>query len=651
MRLLWIVVVLLGLEGVTRLVTWAQFRWRSREFPELRERHAAAREAREALTIGILIDRAAIYPAVFTSDAGEPRVVPFGELEVSDFPSPPAHDEPTPGVVRIAFLGERSSYPALVREQLDAALGPGKVEVVDLGVPGSHSATTALLAERLLPRWRPHLVVVSLGFDDLVFYRGRAQAIARAARREARFEDPGVPVSPASRGLWDLFRLASTDDAPLAWLEDTWITEPMSSYWELERQVSGLGGELWVASVAAPDPGELSEVERRYFALDLELIWPLLGGADTFAADLTAYRAALGTFARTSGAHLIDVAAQVRGGRALFVDNATLTSEGQALQARVVVQALLPRIRELLAVGAPPPEPRVLPEPRPLAPAPAPALEPGRCVQGPCPANTCYVAGGPLRYGNDPSDLDVILARQRAGIGVAEDFWFEDETPELELAVSPFCVDRSEAAAVDHRRCQDAGVCPQTFAADATLEPDAAAIFPTLDDARAYCRFRGGRLPTDVEFDAAARGGDERLMPWGDTWTGVEANFCGAECRFGDPSDASDGFDGPAPIGSFTGVSPTGAIDMAGNLWEWIDECFDSSTHRRFPAGTLDPIVGPLPECRRFLRGGSYRSYAGVLERRTASGMPDTDIPTRGARCVFDFGTVHQVIEQERGGG
>jgi formylglycine-generating enzyme required for sulfatase activity len=331
----------------------------------------------------------------------------------------------------------------------------------------------------------------------------------------------------------------------------------------------------------------------------------------------------------------------------VFADTAHLTPDGVAVHARVVVDAMLPRVRALLEAGAPPPSARRRPEIQPLAPGPAPTLERGRCVRGPCPADTCYVPAGPVRYGNDPADLELILARQRIGIGVAEDFWFEDETPEVMLEVSAFCVDRSEATTAQHLACQAAGVCPKTFAADERPPADMPSIFPSLVDAQAFCAWRGGRLPTDVEFEAAARGSDDQLMPWGDTWTGVEANYCGAECRFGDPNDAADGHDAPAPVGSFSGVSHVGAVDMAGNLWEWIDECFDSSTHRRFPAGTRDPIVGPLPECRRFLRGGSFRSYAGVLERRTASGMPDTDIPNRGARCVFDFGTHHQIVPQQ----
>jgi formylglycine-generating enzyme required for sulfatase activity/lysophospholipase L1-like esterase len=643
-RLLWVAALLIGLEGLVRLVTWVHFRHQTADFPELRARYREAQELRSALTIGVLIDRAAIYPA-FISE----RIVPFAEIAETDFVHPPAHEEPTPGVVRIAFLGSsstRDGYPEQVEALLEAELGEGRVEVLNLGIPNSHSATTALLAERFLPRYRPHLVVVYLGFDDLVFYRARAQAIALAARREAQFEDPGIELAKASRGLLELIRGADAHE-PLPWLDGTWITEPIATYWELERMVAGLGGELWVSSFAAPDPASLSDDDRRYYETELALLWPLLGDSTSYAVDVDAYRRALADFADRSGAPLIDVAAAVHGGRETFLDNAHLTPEGRAVQARVVADALLPRVRSLLAAGAPVPSEKRLPEPRPLQHAPAPALEPGRCVQGPCPEGTCYVAGGTVRYGNDESDLASILARQRAGIGVAEEFWFEDETPELELAVSPFCVDRTEASTEAHHRCQTAGVCPQTLGSDAVPTPTEPAIFPTLDDARAFCRFRGGRLPTDVEFDAAARGGDERLMPWGDTWTGAEANYCGAECRFGDPSDASDGVDGPAPIGSFSGVSPTGAIDMAGNLWEWIDECFDSSTHRRFPAGTLDPIVGPQAECRRFLRGGSFRSYAGVLERRTSSGMPDTDIPTRGARCVFDFGTRHQVVAHD----
>lgn len=649
LRLLVIVAVMVGTEGLLRLITWAHFRQQTGEFPQLRARRSEVAELRSALTIGVLIDRPAIYP-VLIPRAGQPSVVPFAELEETDFVRPPAHEQPTPGVVRIAFLGSsstRDGYPEEVGALLEAELGEGRVEVLNLGIPGSHSATTALLAERFVPRYRPHLVVVYLGFDDLLFYRARARAIALAARRKAKFEDPGIEVAPASRGLLDLVRGTFGSHEPLAWLDGTWITEPIATYWELERLVAAHGGELWVSSFAAPDPSSLSPTDRRYFELELELLWPLLGDATIYAADVEALDRALARFAARSGAQIVDVAAAVQGGTDVFLDNARLTPKGRALMAQAVADALLPRVRSLLAAGAAIPSAPPLTEPTPLSPAPAPALESGRCVRGPCPEGTCYVAGGSVYYGNDEADLEPILARQRAGIGVAEQFWFEDETPEIELWVSPFCVDRTEAPAEDHQRCQTAGACPKTFAAGEAPEPGEPANFPTLADAQAYCRWRGGRLPTDVEFDAAARGGDDRLMPWGDVWTGAEANFCGAECLFGDPGDASDGFDRPAPIGTFAGVSPTGAVDLAGNLWEWIDECFDSSTHRRFPAGTRDPIVGPLPECRRFMRGGSFRSYAGVLERRTASGMPDTDIPTRGGRCVFDFGTEHQIVDYQ----
>lgn len=644
-RLLWCALVLVAAEGVVRLGTWIQFRRRFGDFPELLERRDAEAASRLPLTIGVLIDRSAIYPAVLESESST-RVVTFGEIEPDEI-GVTLPEVPEPGVIRVVVLGEsHGGWTERMQALFDERWGAGRIEVFDLGVPGNHGGTALLLGERFLSRIRPHLVVTYLGFHDLVFYRARAIAIARAARRTALFGSPGVPVAPTSRGLVDLAWDSLAPSTPLAWLEGTWITEPVASYWALERMARGLGAELVVSTFAAPDVPALPEAERRYFEAELEMFWPVLGGAETYRSDLDGYRAALVEFAHRSGAGLADVAGAVHGGRDVFVDVAHLTPAGVDLHARAVADALAPRVDALFERGVPSPVERTLPSIVPLAPAPAPALEPGRCVRGPCPEGTCYVAGGSVRYGNDFDDLGSILARQRAGIGVAEDFWFEDETPEVEVVVSPFCVDRTEASAAAHARCASEGVCPTIRSHDASPPETEAAVFPTLDDARVFCRWRGGRLPTDVEFDAAARGNDSRPVPWDGDWTGTEANYCGSECRFGDPTDASDGFDGPAPIGTFTATSPSGAIDMAGNLWEWIDECFEASSHRYFPPGARDPIVSPLDDCRHFLRGGSYRSYAGVLERRTASGMADTDVPTRGARCVFDFGTVHHVVER-----
>jgi formylglycine-generating enzyme required for sulfatase activity len=137
-------------------------------------------------------------------------------------------------------------------------------------------------------------------------------------------------------------------------------------------------------------------------------------------------------------------------------------------------------------------------------------------------------------------------------------------------------------------------------------------------------------------------------LPWGDKWTGKEANFCGKECRFGKRDDHDDGSPAVAPIGHFSSTSPYGLIDTAGNLWEWAADCFASGAHWAVPPGSQDPVYAPEAGCRRFLRGGGYSSYAGFLEKRNAEGLPDVDVPSRGARCVFDFGIEHKPFSGHR---
>ncbi len=83
---------------------------------------------------------------------------------------------------------------------------------------------------------------------------------------------------------------------------------------------------------------------------------------------------------------------------------------------------------------------------------------------------------------------------------------------------------------------------------------------------------------------------------------------------------------------------------MAGNVWEWVGDCFENSIRRLVPAGTRDPLAKEKPGCRRFLRGGSWQSFGGILERRTAEGMFDIDVVGRGVRCVYDFGTQHKAF-------
>ena len=208
------------------------------------------------------------------------------------------------------------------------------------------------------------------------------------------------------------------------------------------------------------------------------------------------------------------------------------------------------------------------------------------------------------------------------------------------VTLSPFDMDRTEVTVADYGRCASSGSCaPAELGFDPRFaRPELPVTHVRFSDAVDYCRWSGGRLPTEAEWEYAARGSADREFPWGDVYNPHLANH-GSWAD--DRSDGTDGFLGLAPVGSFPdGATPLGLLDMAGNAAEWVADLLEIDKFGN-PVGygddaQIDPPAHTTGGGPHVVRGGSYEDAATWL-RTTAR---DYDLlprpPWVGFRCVAD---------------
>ncbi|MCX5414392.1 formylglycine-generating enzyme family protein [Streptomyces sp. NBC_00059] len=160
-------------------------------------------------------------------------------------------------------------------------------------------------------------------------------------------------------------------------------------------------------------------------------------------------------------------------------------------------------------------------------------------------------------------------------------------------------------------------------------------VHVSWNDARAYARWAGARLPTEAEWEYAARGGLEQARyPWGDELTPGGEHRCNIwQGHFPTKNTEEDGYAGTAPVDAYE-PNAFGLYNMAGNVWEWCQDWW-GTTH---PAGRRSDPRGPGAGDAKVMRGGSYLCHRSYCNRyRVAArtrNTPDSTTGNLGFRCV-----------------
>jgi formylglycine-generating enzyme required for sulfatase activity len=188
------------------------------------------------------------------------------------------------------------------------------------------------------------------------------------------------------------------------------------------------------------------------------------------------------------------------------------------------------------------------------------------------------------------------------------------EKPQHTVYLDAFWIDKTEVTNAQYLKCVEAGVCKEPSCWDASdyNAPDQPVVCVNWNDARVYSAWAGGQLPTEAEWEKAARGTGGQIYPWGNDFGCHRGNFDDereVDSYVVEGGPDCDGYPKAAPVGNFAaGASPYGALDMAGNVWEWVADWYDRDYYSTSPASNPQ---GPDSKEERLSRGGSFGSNDG----------------------------------------
>jgi serine/threonine-protein kinase len=250
-----------------------------------------------------------------------------------------------------------------------------------------------------------------------------------------------------------------------------------------------------------------------------------------------------------------------------------------------------------------------------------------------------FVPKGEFIMGSDADDA--MFECQKFRNDCSRD-WFLDEEPQHQVFLDSFWIDQTEVTNFMYSQCVKVGVCSFPFRNYSYTRSDYyineiygnyPVMFVTWAQARTYCEWSGGHLPSEAQWEKAARGTDGRIYPWGDEFSENTANFCDINCPFPWAYKLiNDNYNDTAPVKSYEGgKSIYGAYDMAGNVWEWT-----SSLRKPYPYDPKDGREDLFAFGDRVLRGGSWNfSIIGLrASHHDEYNDPELWINSIGFRCA-----------------